>query len=148
MFKSNYIKNRLRNAVLYMFRKSNDPLANTLRYRKDPGLFGPESMTWRIISDVSGFMGGVRALLIQAAHPEVVAGVYDHSLYKEDPFGRLSRTGDYVAVTCFGAMPEVNRIIQIVHKMHERVQGVSVRGKAYNANSPDLSAWVHNCLVN
>ena len=53
-------------------------MANTMDYAGDPGLFGPESISWEIMGDISGFIGGIRALLIQAAHPEVVAGVADH----------------------------------------------------------------------
>ncbi len=62
-------------------------MEHTLDYAGDPGLFGPDSITWEVMGDVSGFIGGIRALLIQAAHPEVVAGVADHSRYREDPAG-------------------------------------------------------------
>ena len=71
----------------------------------DPGLFGPDSVTWRVIGDVATFIGGIRALLVQAAHQEVAAGVADHSRYQDDPLGRLSRTSAYVTATAFGAMP-------------------------------------------
>ena len=81
------------------------------------------------MGDVSGFVGGIRALLIQAAHPEVVAGVADHSRYREDPLGRLSRTSDYVTATSYGAMPEVEQAVRIVRAAHRRVIGVSHRGR-------------------
>jgi uncharacterized protein (DUF2236 family) len=141
------IKKRLRLSIISMFSHGNNPMKNTLNYKGDPGLFGPDSQTWRIISDVSGFMGGIRALYLQAAHPEVVSGVFQYSNYKNDPFGRLSRTADYVAVTCFGAMDEVNGMIAMVKKMHQRVIGVSSRGKLVDGNHPELSSWVHNSLV-
>jgi uncharacterized protein (DUF2236 family) len=86
-------------------------------------------------------------LYLQAAHPEVVAGVYQHSNYREDPFGRLSRTGDYVAVTAFGATPEVTKMIAHVKRMHHKVTGVSARNKPYSGNDPALASWVHNSLV-
>ena len=140
-------KHRLRSAVLSIFDKGNDPMKGTLSYHGDPGLFGPESVTWRIISDVSGFMAGLRALMVQAAHPEVVDGFSDHSQLHYDPIGRISRTGDYVAVTSFGAMPEVQQMVSMVKKIHERVKGVSSRGITYSANQPDLAAWVHYSLI-
>ena len=68
------------------------PLEHSLSYPGDPGLFGPGSASWEVLGDVASFIGGIRALLIQAAHPEVVAGVSDHSSYEADPLGRLSRT--------------------------------------------------------
>ncbi len=123
------------------------PLANTLGHDGDPGLFGPGSVTWPVIGDAAAFVGGVRALLVQAAHPEVVAGVADHSRYREDPLGRLSRTSAYVTATAFGAMPEVERAVELVRRAHRPVAGVSHRGREYAADAPGLAAWVHNALT-
>ncbi len=123
------------------------PLLDTLSYEGDPGLFGPDSVTWRVMGDPSTFVGGIRALLIQAAHPEVVAGVADHSLYDEDPLGRLSRTSAYVTATAYGAMPEVERAIAVVRRAHRPIQGTSHRGRPYAADDPELSAWVQNALT-
>ena len=94
-----------------LFSHADDPLADTLLYAGDPGLFGPGSITWELMGDASTFIGGIRALLVQAAHPEVVAGVADHSRYREDPLGRLSRTSNYVTATSYGAMPEVDAAV-------------------------------------
>jgi uncharacterized protein (DUF2236 family) len=100
-----------------------------------------------VVGDVSSFVGGIRALLVQAAHPEVVAGVADHSLYKRDPLGRLSRTSAYVTATTFGAMPEIDHALNAVRVAHRRVEGTSHRGVPYTADDPDLSSWVHNALA-
>lgn len=123
------------------------PLENTLSYRGDPGLFGPDSATWPVIGDPSAFVGGIRALLIQAAHPEVVAGVANHSTYRTDPLGRLSRTSAYVTATSFGARPEVEKAVQIVRGAHAQVRGRSHRHRPYTAGNPKLAAWVHNALT-
>ncbi len=123
------------------------PLANSLSYRGDPGLFGPGSSSWAVIGDTSAFVGGIRALLIQAAHPEVVAGVADHSRYREDPLGRLSRTSAYVTATTFGAMPEVEQAISLVRRAHQPVRGRSHRDRPYAAGTPKFAAWVHNALT-
>ncbi len=130
-----------------MFAHAPYPLARTMEYRNDPGLFGPGSATWSIIGDAAAFAGGVRALLVQAAHPEVVAGVADHSSYREDPLGRLSRTSAYVTATSFGARPEVDRAVQVVRHAHRKVVGTSHRGRPYAADDEALSAWVHNSLT-
>lgn len=123
------------------------PLANTLDYPGDPGLIGPGSVSWTVIGDVAAFVGGIRGLLIQAAHPEVVAGVGDHSKYQEDPLGRLSRTSAYVTATTYGAMPEVDAAVSRVRRIHRVVSGVSSRGIPYDAADPGFSAWVHNALT-
>jgi uncharacterized protein (DUF2236 family) len=123
------------------------PLAETMSYRGDPGLFGPGSMTWPVVGDTSVFVGGIRALLIQAAHPEVAAGVFEHSHYREDPLGRLTRTASYVTATSFGAKPEVERAVAMVRRRHEPIHGQSHRGLSYDAADPALDAWVHNSLT-
>jgi uncharacterized protein (DUF2236 family) len=92
-------------------------------------------------------VGGIRALLIQAAHPEVVEGVSEHSRYQDDPLGRLSRTTAYVTATTYGASPEVETAIGRVRKAHTTVTGRSHRGRPYSANNPDHAAWVHNVLT-
>ena len=130
-----------------LFAHADDPLADTLRYAGDPGLFGPGSVSWELMGDVSTFIGGIRALLVQAAHPEVVAGVADHSRYREDPLGRLSRTSNYVTATSYGAMPEVDAAVAAVRRAHVRVRGTSHRGIPYTAGNPALAAWVHNSLT-
>ncbi|MBU98645.1 MAG: histidine kinase, partial [Acidimicrobiaceae bacterium] len=86
------VKERVTARVVNLFSHGDKPLENTDKYQGDYGLFGPGSISWEILGDVSSFVGGIRALLIQAAHPEVVAGVADHSRYREDPLGRLNRT--------------------------------------------------------
>ncbi len=123
------------------------PLADTMDHAPDPGLFGPGSVSWEVIGDPAVFLGGIRGLLVQAAHPEVVAGVSDHSRYREDPLGRLSRTSSYVTATTFGAMPEVEAAVATVRRAHRPVEGTSHRGKPYSAGAPALAAWVHNALT-
>lgn len=141
------MRTSLASATLSLFDKAPYPLENTLDHRGDPGLLGPDSVSWRLLADVAAFVGGVRGLLIQAAHPEVVAGVDQHSRYRSDPLGRLSRTSSYVTATTFGAGPEVDEAVRQVRRAHTRVKGVSSRGIAYDASEPGHAAWVHNALT-
>ena len=142
-----WAKTRVINSVSSMFAHAEMPLKHTDAYPGDPGLCGPDSISWKVIGDVSVFIGGIRALLIQAAHPEVVAGVDDHSRYRDDPLGRLSRTSFYVTSATFGAMPEVKEAIDLVNSAHQGVSGTSHRGQPYSASTPELAAWVHNSLT-
>ena len=61
--------------------------------RRDDGLFGRQAVAWRVHGDVAAMMvGGVAALLLQMLHPAVLAGVWDHSNFRQDMLGRLRRT--------------------------------------------------------
>ena len=140
-------RDRVVNRTTSLFSHAPYPLSDTLNHMGDPGLFGPDSVTWPVIGDAAAFVGGIRALLIQAAHPEVAAGVADHSRDRNDPLGRLSRTSAYVTATAFGAMPEVERAVSMVRRAHRPVQGESHRGVAYSADTPHFAAWVHNALT-
>lgn len=141
------LRRRVASSATSPFGHAPYPLARSLEYRGDPGLLGPDSVSWLVIGDVAAFVGGIRGLLIQAAHPEVVAGVGDHSRYRQDPLGRLSRTSSYVTATTYGAMPEVDLAVAQVRRIHRVVTGVSSRGVPYDAGDPGFSAWVHNALT-
>lgn len=141
------VRTGLTRATLSMFEHAPYPLEHTLEHQGDPGLLGPGAMSWRVIADPAAFVGGLRGLLIQAAHPEVVAGVQEHSRYQDDPLGRLSRTSAYVTATTFGAKPEVDEAVRQVRRAHAFVKGVSSRGRHYDAGDPGYSAWVHNALT-
>jgi uncharacterized protein (DUF2236 family) len=141
------LRGRVAGAAVGLFAHGDYPLARTLEYPGDPGLFGPGSMTWPVVADTAVFVGGIRALLVQAAHPEVAAGVAEHSRYRQDPLGRLTRTAAYVTATSFGAMPEVEHAVTLVRRRHRPVHGQSGRGAPYDAADPGLAAWVHNSLT-
>ena len=141
------LKDKVVASTVALFSHGPQPLENTLDYRGDPGLLGPDSVSWRVIGDAAAFVGGIRALLVQTAHPEVVAGVEQHSRYRSDPLGRLSRTSVYVTETTYGAQPEVDAAVATVRRAHRPVHGRSERNLAYSADTPAMAAWVHNVLT-
>ena len=111
---------------------------------RDLGLFGPDSMTWRVHAHPAMLIGGLRSLLVQALNPLTMAGVAQHSNYKEDSWGRLMRTTDYVMTTTYGSRAEAEKSIKRVKAIHDRVKGYDdVTGTSYNANDPELLLWVH-----
>ena len=110
----------------------------------DAGLFGPDSMTWRLHADPSMLVGAMRALLVQALEPRAMAGVVQHSDYKADPWGRLNRTIRFVLHTTYGDTPTAEAACRAVRRIHDRVHGVDpVTGRAYSAHDPDLLLWIH-----
>lgn len=110
----------------------------------DPGLFGPGSLAWRVHADLTCMLvGGISSLMLQSLHPLAMAGVAQHSSYREDPFGRLRRTARFVAGTTFGASPFVAELVTEVRGVHRRVHGLANDGRAYSAEDPELLTFVH-----
>ena len=111
------------------------------------GLFGPESVSWRVDREVLVLAGGSCALLMQAAHPVVAAGVAQHSTYRTDPFGRLLRTLTSSFDVVFGSRPRAEATIRRVNAIHAAVRGELPGGGRYSALDPQALLWVHATLV-
>jgi uncharacterized protein (DUF2236 family) len=110
----------------------------------DAGIFGPDSVTWRVHADPLLALGGLRALLLQAVHPLAMAGVAAHSEFRADPWGRLFRTARYVGTVTYGTTAEAQRAAARVRGVHRGVRGLdSVSNRPYRASDPELLTWVH-----
>ena len=110
----------------------------------DPGLFGPDAVCWRVHGDFTSMMiGGISALLLQALHPLALAGVWDHSNFREDLLGRLRRTGQFISGTTYGSTKDANWLIDKVRTIHLQVTGTAQDGRPYAASDPELLTWVH-----
>src|SRR3989440_8670465 len=88
----------------------------------DPGLLGPDSLSWRLHEEQWLITAGARAFLMQAAHPKVAQGALDHSGFAEDPFGRVSRTIQGMAVLIFGTTNEANTMARHIKRLHDHLQ--------------------------
>ena len=119
-----------------------DWVRDIARVGTGPGWFEPDGVVWRVHGDLSTLVGGVVALLGQAAHPLALAGVQRHSAYREDPWKRLAGTARWLVVSTFGSAELAEQEAARVRGMHERVRG-RARGRAYSASDPALLRWVH-----
>ena len=114
----------------------------------DDGLFGPRSVVWRVNRDRSFPLSGRRSLMIQALHPLAMAGVAQHSNWRQDPFGRLAATSGYVLTTTYGDTASALAGAAWVRKIHVHVRGTDPEtGLPYSAEDPALLLWVHAGMV-
>ena len=111
---------------------------------RDAGFFGPDSASWKVHGDFTAMLiGGTAALLLQMLHPRALAGVWDHSNFREDMQGRLRRTARFIAGTTYGSTDEATAIIAQVQTIHDAVHGTLPDGTPYSANDPELLTWIH-----
>jgi hypothetical protein len=108
-----------------------------------PRWFAQDRPIRRVHADASMFVGGLRALLLQSLHPLAMAGVAQHSNYRDDPWGRLQRTSTFLAETTFGSAVDAQRAVDRVRGIHRRVHGTAADGRPYTATDPHLLEWVH-----
>jgi uncharacterized protein (DUF2236 family) len=114
----------------------------------DHGYFGPDSVSWRVHREVTVLFGGARALLMQAAHPLVIAGAGQTGMFERDPWKRLQRTLILTYTLTFGTKAEADAAAEKINLVHTRINGIDpVTGKAYDALDPHLLLYVHACLV-
>ncbi|MGH2353747.1 MAG: oxygenase MpaB family protein [Chloroflexota bacterium] len=121
------------------------------------GLAGPESVAWKINSEVVLLLGWGPAILLQFAHPLVAAGVAEHSRFLSEPKGRLRRlrhTLRAMLALTFGTREQVAQAARGINAIHDRVHGSLSKpagpfpaGHGYSAHDPSLLRWVHATLL-
>src|ERR1700722_5362091 len=109
----------------------------------EAALIPAQSVSWRVFKNpVTMFIGGVAAVILELAEPRVRTGVWEHSRFREDPVGRLRRTGAAAMITVYGARSIATPMIARVARMHPGISGVTPCGVAFSASDPALLTWV------
>jgi len=113
--------------------------------RRDYGLFGPGSVTWRVASEPVMWIAGVRAMYMQALHPRVMLGTWQNTAFAkpDEAWGRFTRTVKFVRVRTYGTTAEVDRAAARLRKMHSSLTGVDEDGSRFRLDDPELLLWVH-----
>ncbi|MFI5493058.1 oxygenase MpaB family protein [Actinoplanes sp. NPDC051859] len=110
----------------------------------DVGLFGPDSVTWKVLREPISILGGLRSLYLQALHPRAVAAIAQNSGYRADPWGRLDRTSMYVETVTYGTTAEADQAASRIRRLHARMTATDPRtGETFRIDEPDLLRWVH-----
>jgi uncharacterized protein (DUF2236 family) len=118
------------------------------------GVFGPDSLTWRVDREAAVFLGAGRALLLQLAHPWVAAAIAEHSRTFADPIARFHQTFNTVFTMVFGTRDQALAAARRLHRRHAAVTGrlpcTAGRfpaGSHYRANEVSALRWVHATLA-
>ena len=138
------LRNRMSRRLLTMV-AGPDGARERYRIHGTPGprWFPSDSPIHDVHGDASMYVGGIRALLLQALHPLAMAAVDDFSDYRTNVWGRLARTATFIATTTFGTAEHAQQAVDVVRAVHARVTGTAPDGRPYRADDPHLLAWVH-----
>jgi uncharacterized protein (DUF2236 family) len=111
----------------------------------DDGLFGPGSVTWRIMGQPVMWVAGFRALYLQALHPRVMRATWQNTSFsdRDQAWGRFVRTTEFVRVRTFGSLAEVEGAGRRIRKIHSSLTGVDADGSVIRPDEPALLLWVH-----
>jgi uncharacterized protein (DUF2236 family) len=118
------------------------------------GIFGPNSVSWKINRESALFLAAGRAALLQLAHPWVATAIAQHSNTINDPVTRFHRTFRVIYRMIFGTAEQAFVEARQLHRLHQTIQGVlpdSVgqfrHGTRYEANEISALRWVFATLV-
>ncbi len=111
------------------------------------GYFGPDSITWRLYREPAVVLGGVRALLLQIAHPAVAEGVARFSNFQKNALGRGMRTFEAMATIYFGSRRQADATAARLQRIHSGIRSqapLEAGGPPadFVATDPDLMCWV------
>jgi uncharacterized protein (DUF2236 family) len=112
----------------------------------DYGLFGPGSVTWRVMGEPVLIVGGLRALLLQALHPQSMWGTAQNSELMDSgaAWARMGRTIEFVRVRTYGTTADIERAGRRVRKLHSKLTGLDLRtGETFPIDAPENLLWVH-----
>ena len=113
----------------------------------DAGYHLPGSAVWAVHGSMSPIVAGIRTLLMQSLHPGALAGVHEHSNFREDPLGRLANTIRWIFTVTYGSTEAAENASHRVRRLHEAVQGSYSDNlgteRGYSANDPELASWIH-----
>jgi uncharacterized protein (DUF2236 family) len=120
----------------------------------EAGIFGPDSVSWKINRESVLFLGAGRAALLQLAHPWVATALDEHSTLMTNPIGRFHDTFRIVFTMIFGSLDQALAAARHLHALHTRIRGEMPediasyrRGSHYEANEIGALRWVSATLV-
>jgi uncharacterized protein (DUF2236 family) len=120
----------------------------------EEGLFGPNSISWKINRESVLFLGAGRAALLQLAHPWVAAAMSEHSSLLADPIGRFHNTFRIIFTLLFGTRDQALAASKHLYLLHTHIRGempervvAYQRGSQYEANEVGALRWVYATLI-
>ncbi|WP_431921080.1 oxygenase MpaB family protein [Amycolatopsis tucumanensis] len=108
-----------------------------------PQPLGPDSLTWKYFGDWRTLLMALWAGSMQNMHPELGAGVEEHSRFFAERWERLFRSLYPIGGVVYDG-PRAAETARAVRGYHETIHGVDARGRRYHALNPGTFYWAHS----
>lgn len=109
---------------------------------RGPEPLGPDSLTWRIFGDWRGLLIALWAGSMQNMHPELGAGVEEHSNFFDERWERLFRSLYPIGGVIYDG-PRAHATALEVRGYHDTIKGTDKFGRRYHALNPGTFYWAH-----
>lgn len=107
-----------------------------------PEPLGPDSLMWRYFGDWRGLLLALWAGSMQNMHPQLGAGVEEHSEFFDERWERLYRSLYPIGGVVYDG-PRAAETARLVRGFHIGIKGVDKQGRPYHALNPDTFFWAH-----
>ncbi|MCZ4079972.1 oxygenase MpaB family protein [Rhodococcus sp. H36-A4] len=120
-------------------------MTSTVNAPLDFGIFGPDSVTWKVYRcPTSMTVGFTRTALTEMFDPLVVASVAGTGSLRERAADRYDRTLEYAGALVLADSATAAHAADTLMRIHTRITGRDpVTGQAYDPNDPAGQLWIH-----
>lgn len=106
----------------------------------------PGSLMWEYFGDWRGLLLSLWAGSMQNMHPQLGAGVEEHSRFFDERWQRLYRSL-YPIGGCVYDGDRAPETARNVRDYHRTIKGVDKHGRPYSALNPDTYFWAHATFI-
>lgn len=107
---------------------------------------GPDSLMWRYFGDWRGILLSLWAGSMQNMHPQLGAGVEEHSRFFDERWERLYRSLYPIGGGIYDG-PRARETALTVRDYHRTIKGIDKHGRPYSALNPDTYFWAHATFI-
>jgi uncharacterized protein (DUF2236 family) len=112
----------------------------------DPVPLGPDSLMWQLFGDWRGLLIALWAGSMQNMHPQLGAGVEEHSRFFDERWQRLFRSTYPIGGVIYDGDRAADTA-RMVRDFHKTIKGVDKHGRPYSALNPETFWWAQATFI-
>jgi uncharacterized protein (DUF2236 family) len=111
--------------------------------REDEGFFANDSVARRVLASPTVALGALRCSIVEMLDPPSAVSLGQHSIARQDPFGRAMRSLTLIAMLVYGDKKTAKHASDVWFRIHERINGtLPASDQPYRALDLDNLLWI------